>query len=156
MGRGMRVSVLINGITGEVGLTSYSGFARMFFSHGLRVLVLSQGSKLRMPEMIRVGPFQEFNPGHEFRPDPNTFIHIFGGQSFAPTRTMFLRKMTKGQSGTSKDRNRRQRFGQRATARLSDTLFNPSLCSRPFAETATRVLRILIHSSGIRMTLELS
>jgi hypothetical protein len=59
-----------------------------------------------MPEMIRVGPFQEFNPGHEFRPDPNTFIHIFGGQSFVPTRTMFLRKMTKGHSGTSKDRNR--------------------------------------------------
>jgi hypothetical protein len=125
-----------------------------------------------MPEMIRVGPFQEFNPGYEFRPDPNTFIYIFGGQSFAPTRTMFLRKMTKGQSGTSKDRNRpntwrrdallallserAERGNDWATARLSDTLFNPSLCSRPFAETATRVLRILIHSSGIRMTLELS
>jgi hypothetical protein len=125
-----------------------------------------------MPEMIRVGPFQEFNPGYEFRPDPNTFIHIFGGQSFAQTRTMFLRKMTKGQSGTSMDRNRpntwrrdallallserAERGNDWATARLSDTLFNPSLCSRPFAETATRVLRILIHSSGIRMTLELS
>ena len=51
--------VLRNGITGDVELPRdvRSGFARMFFDYTLRVLVLSQASKLRMPEMIRFGPF---------------------------------------------------------------------------------------------------
>jgi hypothetical protein len=45
------------------------------------------------PQMIALGPFQKFDLSYEFRLGPNTFLHIVGGQAFAPTRTMRLRKI---------------------------------------------------------------
>src|SRR5438309_189374 len=43
-----------------------------------------------MPEMIRFSPLQKLDLSHEFKPDPNTLLHIVSGQAFAPTRAMRL------------------------------------------------------------------
>ena len=73
------------------------GFARMFFGYGLRVLVLPQPSK-RMPKMIQVGPFWEFNLGHEFGSDPNTFPLVLCRQTFAQTLCVFQSPYSSGRA----------------------------------------------------------
>ena len=40
------------------------------------LLIVAQTSKFRLPEMIALGPLKIFNLGNEFRPNPNTFLHI--------------------------------------------------------------------------------
>jgi hypothetical protein len=86
----------------------------MFFDYTLRVLVLPQTSKLRMPEVIRFGPFQKFNLGHEFRLQPNAFPHVFGSQPITPPTFVCFGKVDKRQSGTSKDRSRRNTWRREA------------------------------------------
>src|SRR5258708_2834228 len=43
--------------------------------------------------MVALSPFQEFNLCDEFGPEPNAFLHVFGGQTFAPSRAMPLWKI---------------------------------------------------------------
>ena len=39
-----------------------------------------------MPQLVALGPFQEFNLGYQFGIDPNTLLHFLDGQGFAPSR----------------------------------------------------------------------
>ena len=45
--------------------------------------------------MVGVGPFQKFDLSHQLRFNPNTFLHLVGGHTFAPARAMLFGKIDK-------------------------------------------------------------
>jgi hypothetical protein len=65
----------------------------VFFDHAPRVLVVPQACELRMPEMVRIRPFQKLNLRHDLGPNPGAFLHLIGGQSLAPSRLVGLRQV---------------------------------------------------------------
>src|SRR6266404_7993505 len=85
LGSRSRHCYAINWIRGDSATISC-----VFLDHAPRVLIVPKSSELRMPQMIAFSPLQEFDLRHEFWSDPNTFLHIVGGQAFTPTRTMRL------------------------------------------------------------------
>src|SRR5260221_11420972 len=46
-----------------------------------------------MPQPISFGPFEKFDDGHEFRTDPNAFLHLLGVQNLAPSSPSCLRQI---------------------------------------------------------------
>src|SRR5215469_15644685 len=49
-----------------------------------------------MPEPVARRPFQEFDLSNGFRPQPNTFLHLFGRQLVAPTCFVGIRQVSEG------------------------------------------------------------
>jgi len=65
------------------------------------VFVLAKTSKLRVTQMIAIGPFQVFDPRHNFGTDPYALFHIFSGQSGSPFPFSASGRLKNGHSGTT-------------------------------------------------------
>src|ERR1700743_3153873 len=62
-----------------------------FFLHPFyRDLILTQPHELRMPQVIRVGPFQKIDLCHDFRSNPYALLHFLRRHRFAPPRLACL------------------------------------------------------------------
>src|SRR4029077_6127328 len=46
-----------------------------------------------MPQMVRVSPLQKFDLRDQLRFNPNAFLHLIGGHTFAPARPMLFREI---------------------------------------------------------------
>jgi hypothetical protein len=65
-----------------------------------RVLVLAYTDKLRMSQVISVGPFQKFQLSDNLRTDPHALFHLLGGQRLAHLAFLVSGRLANGQSGT--------------------------------------------------------
>ena len=77
----------------------------LVFDHAASILILAQSNKLRMPQTIAFGPFQEFNLRYEFGIDPNTLLHLLRCQSFTPSRLSRFWQVDGGTSTLARGRS---------------------------------------------------
>jgi len=65
----------------------------MLFDDASRLFVLAQSHKFRMPEPIRICPFQKLDLRNCLGTEPYTLFHFLGSKAFTPTRWMLVRKV---------------------------------------------------------------
>ena len=67
--------------------------------HSPRVFVVAQRHVLRVPQLVRSGPFCKVDPDHGFCLDPGAGFHLLRRQSLTPAAGFILRQIREGALG---------------------------------------------------------
>jgi hypothetical protein len=76
-----------------------SRFTDVLFDDSSRVLVIAEADKLRVPQPICFGPFQELDLCNCLGSQPDAFLHLFGSQAFAPAGLVLVGQIDESHLG---------------------------------------------------------